>query len=103
MSGGWCSPGQPSFGMGEFLVTGDAADVAMAEQVLTDLARAAIATDEGDADGVDGVDGARDPRRSMDQRRFDAFFDVFRRIRDGDGLPTVPEATCRRHTNPWPH
>lgn len=80
------------FGMGEFLVTGDAADVAMAEQVLTDLARArpAIATDEGDADGVDGVDGARDPKRSMDQRRVDAFFDVFRRIRDGEGLPMVP-------------
>jgi hypothetical protein len=26
----------------------------------------------------------------MDQRRVDAFFDVFRRIRDGEGLPTVP-------------
>jgi hypothetical protein len=26
----------------------------------------------------------------MDQRRVDAFFDVFRRIRDGEGLPTAP-------------
>jgi hypothetical protein len=75
------------FGMGEFLVTGDAADVAMAEQVLTDLARARPATDAADADGAEG---ARDPKRSMDQRRVDAFFDVFRRIRDGEGLPTVP-------------
>ncbi|MDT4996685.1 MAG: hypothetical protein QOD45_753, partial [Pseudonocardiales bacterium] len=80
------------FGMGEFLVTGDAADVAMAEQVLTDLARArpATATDETAADGVEGVEGAPDPKRSMDQRRVDAFFDVFRRIRDGEALPTVP-------------
>ena len=77
------------FGMGEFLVTGDAADVAMAEQVLTDLARARPTT-SSDSDGVDKVEGAQDSRRSMDQRRVDAFFDVFRRIRDGEALPTVP-------------
>jgi len=65
------------FGMGEMIVTGDVADVAMAEQVLTDLARSRPAT---------GPDGAR---VSMDQRRVDAFFDVFRRVRDGHDLPGV--------------
>jgi hypothetical protein len=65
------------FGMGELLVIGDAADVAMAEQVLTDLARARPNTD---------ADGAH---VSMDQRRVDAFFDVFRRVGDGQVLPGV--------------
>lgn len=80
-----------ALGMAEFLATGDAADVAMAEQVLTDLARARPAAADGsDADGVDAVEETPNPQRSMDQRRVDAFFDVFRRIRDGEDLPKVP-------------
>src|SRR4051812_22747595 len=55
------------FGMGELLVTGDASDVAMAHQVLTDLAQRRPATDLGGN------------RLSMAQRRVDAFFDLFRR------------------------
>jgi hypothetical protein len=65
-------------GMAELFITADAQHLAMAEQVLTDLARQRPATD---ADGV---------RVTMDQRRVDAFIDLFRRVRDGDGLPTVP-------------
>jgi hypothetical protein len=64
-------------GMGEFLVVGDAGEVAMAEQVLTDLARARPGTD------------AEGGRVSMDQRRVDAFFELFRRVRDGHDLPGV--------------
>jgi Domain of unknown function (DUF222) len=65
-------------GTAELSITADAADLAMAEQVLTDLARARPAT---------GADGAY---VSMDARRVDAFVDVFRRVRDGETLPGVP-------------
>jgi hypothetical protein len=64
-------------GMAELIVTADAADVAMAEQVLTDLAHARPAT---------GPDGEY---VSMDQRRVDSFIDVFHRVRDGRDLPGV--------------
>ena len=64
-------------GMAELFITADAADVAMAEQVLTDLAHGRPAT---------GPDGAR---VSMDQRRVDAFVDLFARVRDGEALPGV--------------
>lgn len=53
-------------------------DIAMADQVITDLARAWPSV---------GPDG--EPL-SMDQRRVDALMDVLRRIRDGAALPTVP-------------
>lgn len=65
-------------GMAELFIAADAADIAMAEQVLTDLAQARPATD---ADGV---------HVPMDARRVDSFMDVFRRIRDGQALPGVP-------------
>ena len=66
------------YGMGELLVIADAADVAMAEQVLTDLANTRPErTDDGEY-------------VTMDQRRVDAFVDVFTRIRDGHPLPGVP-------------
>jgi Domain of unknown function (DUF222) len=65
-------------GMAELFIAADAADIAMAEQVLTDLAQARPATD---ADGV---------HVSMDARRVDSLMDVFRRVRDGQALPGVP-------------
>ena len=49
----------------------------MAEQVLTDLARARPSTDD---------DGGY---VTMDQRRVDAFVDLFARVRDGKDLPGV--------------
>jgi Domain of unknown function (DUF222) len=64
-------------GMAELIIGADAADVAMAEQVLTDLARAREAT---------GADGAY---VTVDQRRVDAFVELFRRVRDGRDLPGV--------------
>ena len=64
-------------GMAELSISADAADVAMAEQVLTDLARARPSTD---ADGG---------YVTMDQRRVDAFVDLFARVRDGSDLPSV--------------
>jgi Domain of unknown function (DUF222) len=67
-----------SEGMAELFITADAADIAMALQVLTDLAQTRPAT------GTDGV------HVSMDARRVDSFMDVFRRIRDGQALPGVP-------------
>src|SRR3954466_2224484 len=66
------------FGMGQLLVTGEASEVAMAHQVLTDLAL------RRPANAPDGT------RLSMDQRRVDAFFAVFRNIRDGHHQPGVP-------------
>jgi hypothetical protein len=70
---------QPTIGgMAELLITADATDVAMAEQVLTDLAHGREAT------GPDGI------YLTMDQRRVDAFVDVFRRVRDGRDLPGMP-------------
>ena len=66
------------FGMAELGVSGDAAAVAMAEQVITDLAHTRPATDPN-GDYV-----------SLDQRKADAFFDVFARIRDGHPAPGVP-------------
>ena len=66
------------FGMGELLVVADAAAVAMAYQVLTDLANTRPETTQ---------DGAP---VSIDQRRADAFVEVFTRIRDGQPLPGVP-------------
>ena len=65
-------------GMAELIVTADATDVAMAEQVLTDLAHGR------DATGPDG------DYLTVDQRRVDAFVDVFRRVRDGRDLPGLP-------------
>ena len=65
-------------GMAELIVTADATDVAMAEQVLTDLAHGR------DATGPDG------DYLTVDQRRVDAFVDVFRRVRDGRDLPGMP-------------
>ncbi len=64
-------------GMAELIVGTDAADVAMTEPVLTDLAQA---RDDPPSDG----DYVR-----MDQRRVDAFVELFRRVRDGDPLPGV--------------
>jgi hypothetical protein len=70
---------QPTIGgMAELLITADATDVAMAEQVLTDLAHGREAT---------GPDGNH---LTMDQRRVDAFVDLFRRVRDGRDLPGMP-------------
>jgi hypothetical protein len=70
---------QPTIGgMAELLIAADAADVAMAEQVLTDLAHGRAAT---------GPDGNY---LTMDQRRVDAFVDVFRRVRDGRDQPGMP-------------
>src|SRR3954469_22665764 len=66
------------FGMGELLVTGEASEVAMAHQVLTDLAL------RRPANAPDGT------RMSMAQRRVDAFFAVFRTIRDGHHQPGLP-------------
>jgi len=65
-------------GMAELFITADAADIAMAEQVLTDLAHGR------DATGPDG------DYLTVDQRRVDAFVDVFRRVRDGRDLPGLP-------------
>lgn len=65
----------PSDGTASLLVTAAHHDVAMVNRVVTDLASAWPAT---------GPDGAR---LTMDQRRCDAVLDVFRRIRDGAGLP----------------
>jgi Domain of unknown function (DUF222) len=65
-------------GMAELFITADAADVAMAVQVLTDLANGREAT---------GPDG---DYLTMDQRRVDAFVDLFQRVRDGRDLPEVP-------------
>jgi Domain of unknown function (DUF222) len=65
-------------GMGEFLAVASAVEVAMAYQVLTDLAHS---RPEVDADGAPV---------SMDQRRADAFVDLFTRLRDGNPLPGVP-------------
>jgi hypothetical protein len=64
-------------GMAELFITADAADVAMAEQVLTDLARTRPS---------DGPDGSY---VSMDARRVDSFVELFRRVRDGEALPGV--------------
>jgi uncharacterized protein DUF222 len=64
-------------GMAELCISADAADVAMAEQVLTDLAQARPSTDD---------DGGY---VTMDQRRVDAFVDLFARVRDGGDLPGV--------------
>ncbi len=65
-------------GMAELIIDTDAADVAMTEQVLTDLAHARHDHTE---------DGEYVP---MDQRRVDAFVEVFTRIRDGRDPPGVP-------------
>ncbi len=64
-------------GMAELIIDTDAADVAMTEQVLTDLARARHDHTE---------DGEYVP---MDQRRVDAFVEVFRASGTGDP-PGVP-------------
>jgi hypothetical protein len=64
-------------GTGVLQIIGQDCDIAFADGVLTDLAHA------GPAVGPDG-----EPL-TMDQRRVDAFMDVFRRIADGDDLPWV--------------
>jgi hypothetical protein len=66
-------------GTGVLQLRGDAADIALADQVVTDLARAWPARD---------VDGSL---LSMDQRRADALMGVFRAIRDGS-LATYPDS-----------
>jgi Domain of unknown function (DUF222) len=58
-------------GAGVLALHADAADIALADQVITDLAHAWPATDEA------GV------RLSMDQRRADALIGLFRAVRDG--------------------
>src|SRR5690606_37117910 len=58
-------------GTGVLQLRADASDVAMVDQVVTDLARALPATDETGG------------QVSMDQRRSDAMVGVFRSIRDG--------------------
>lgn len=63
-------------GMAELCISADAADIAMAEQVLTDLARARPSADDGGY-------------VTMDQRRVDAFVDLFARVCDGSDLPSV--------------
>jgi Domain of unknown function (DUF222) len=70
-------------GMAELIVDTDATDVAMAEQVLTDLANA---RDSSDVEGE---------HVTMDQRRVDAFVDLFRRVRDGRDLSGVPVRRVR--------
>ena len=65
-------------GMAELVIDTDAADVAMVEQVLTDLAH----TRDDHSEHGEYV--------PMDQRRVDAFVEVFRTIRDGRDLPEVP-------------
>ncbi len=75
-------------GTGVLQLRADVADIALADQVVTDLAHAWPAID---SDGVE---------LTLDQRRTDALLDVFRRIRHGSlagctavdpaDLPTVP-------------
>ncbi|MGH8938315.1 MAG: DUF222 domain-containing protein, partial [Actinomycetes bacterium] len=65
-------------GTAELLINAPAEDVAMAESVINDLAR------KWSTHGPDGE------RLTMDQRRVDSLMDVFRRIRDGRELPTLP-------------
>jgi hypothetical protein len=65
-------------GTGVLQLRAEVADVALADQVVSDLARAWPATD------TDGV------RLSMDQRRADALMDLFRAVRDGS-LARYPE------------
>jgi hypothetical protein len=65
-------------GMADLLVSATSEAVAMAESVITDLARGWART---------GPDGER---LSMDQRRVDAFMDLLRRVRDGEDLPALP-------------
>jgi hypothetical protein len=69
--------------MAELSISADAADLAMAEQVLTDLAQARPSMD---ADGG---------YVTMDQRRVDAFVDLFARVRDGSDLPWVSARRVR--------
>jgi hypothetical protein len=69
--------------MAELCISADAAEIAMAEQVLTDLAQARPSTDD---------DGAH---QSMDQRRADAFVDLCARIRDGKDLPGMAVRRAR--------
>jgi hypothetical protein len=64
-------------GLAALLVRADAEDVAVADAVIGDLARAYPVQD------------SLGQRLSMDQRRVDALMEVFRRIRDGQRLPTV--------------
>jgi hypothetical protein len=65
-------------GAAELLVSAAAEDVAMAEQVITDLAREWPA------------EGPGDEPLTMDQRRVDALMDLLRRVRDGRDVPTLP-------------
>jgi hypothetical protein len=68
-------------GTGELHLSAADIDIQMAEEVITGLAQRWPAVDPA-------APGAQ--RRSMDQRRVDALIDLFRRVRDGDGLPTLP-------------
>jgi len=63
-------------GTATLMLTAANHDIAMVDRVVTDLASTWPAT---------GTDGCR---LTMDQRRCDAVLDMFRRIRDGEQLPT---------------
>ena len=68
-------------GTGILRVTADQVDIAMADEVINDLAMQWPEIDP------------RDPaagKRSMDQRRVDSLMDLFRRVRDGQHLPSLP-------------
>ncbi|MEP6760865.1 MAG: hypothetical protein ABJA93_05825 [Sporichthyaceae bacterium] len=64
-------------GSGVLRVEGPDVDIAVIDAVITDLALAWPAVDK---------DGNK---QSMDQRRFDALMDLFRRVEGGDDLPWV--------------
>ena len=71
-------------GTGMFEVVAADVDVAMVDRVLTNLA----------CDRPD-VDPATGERLSLDQRRTDAFVDLFRRVESGDELPRVRSCGVR--------
>ncbi len=79
----WAGPD----GAGVFQLRADAADIAMVDRVVDDLAHA---RPSHDPDGV---------RLSLDQRRADAVVALFRRVRDASAeaaLPFVPVLPVRR-------
>ncbi len=81
----WAAPD----GAGVFRLHADAADIAMVDRVVDDLAQAWPTHDP---------DGAR---LTLDQRRADAVIDLFRRVRDtgADQEPVLPVVPVRRVTH----
>jgi hypothetical protein len=68
-------------GTSQLAARGTDEDVQLADQVLTDLARALAQAERA----------AHTPeRRSIEQLRADALFDLLRRVRDGQPLPGLP-------------